>query len=290
MEKDQQMIRDAYKNFMYAANIESSGKAPSYIKALDLLSQMLLHHPEGFSDCINIWNVSSIDRLELLRLRVLAEQRKQKKTGSSIWNIEGISKSYLRSGYCSAALKSYQRFLVEYLHEQQLLRDFYQHTGSAVELASKLDRVITIPECVQKNYPNLEGREAVRFVTVRSNQNVFRSIVLEIYQQRCCITGLNIPAVNRASHIVPWAEDKGNRMNPSNGLCLSATYDAAFDRNLISLDDDYRILLSKDIKDHFSNQSVTEFFLKKEGQKIQLPKQYEPDKTLLKLHRVKGDF
>ena len=29
-----------------------------------------------------------------------------------------------------------------------------------------------------------------------------------------------------ASHIVEWAKDKANRLNPENGLCLSATYDA----------------------------------------------------------------
>ena len=284
------MTRDAYKNFMYAANIESSGKASSYLKALDLLGQVLLCHPEGFSDCINIWNVTSIERLQLLRLKALEEQRKQKRTGDSIWKIEGMSQSYLKNGYYSAALKSYQFFLVEYLHEQHQLKDFRQHTGSAVELASKLDREINIPECVQENYSELVGRESVRSVTVRSNQNVFRSIILDIYQQRCCITGLNIPAVNRASHILPWAEDKGNRMNPSNGLCLSATYDAAFDRSLISLDDDYRIIVSKDIKEHFSNQSVTEFFFKREGQRIQLPRRYEPSKKLLEKHRMKGHF
>ena len=74
---------------------------------------------------------------------------------------------------------------------------------------------------------------------VRSNQHVFRKMILNIYNQSCCITGLNIPEVNRASHIIPWSEDQTIRLDPRNGLCLSATYDAAFDKYLISLDDDY---------------------------------------------------
>ncbi|WP_161787422.1 HNH endonuclease [Endozoicomonas numazuensis] len=272
---------------MNDSNIDGSGKASSYVRALDLLGQMILEKPQGFADCTDIWNVSSTDRLEALRLKVLEEQKKGK---VSVWNLHGIPKSYLTSGYCSAALRSYQRFLVEHFHEQHLLNEFHQHSGSSSDLAERLDQEVHIPEYLQLDYRNLEGTDVVQSVTVRRNQNVFRKIILEIYDQSCCITGLNIPTVNRASHIVPWSEDKANRMNPSNGLCLSATYDAAFDKNLISLDDDYRIILSKDIKEHFNSQSVTEYFLRKEGQPILLPKQYEPNRSLLARHRERGNF
>lgn len=44
-------------------------------------------------------------------------------------------------------------------------------------------------------------------------------------------------------------------MDPRNGLLLSATYDAAFDRNLISLDDYYRLILSKDLEDGYTSES-----------------------------------
>jgi len=39
-----------------------------------------------------------------------------------------------------------------------------------------------------------------------------------------------------ASHIVPWAEDERNRLNPRNGLCLNALHDRAFDRHLMWID------------------------------------------------------
>lgn len=77
------MTKDAYKAFMLATNIERSGKASSYIRALDLLSQMLAHHPMGFSDCIDIWTVSSLEHLEALRQRVLEEQRNARNSSSS---------------------------------------------------------------------------------------------------------------------------------------------------------------------------------------------------------------
>ncbi len=83
-----------------------------------------------------------------------------------------------------------------------------------------------------------QGLNVIRSVKTRSNQHVFRKIILKIYNQSCCITGLNIQTVNRASHIIPWAEDKTIQLDPRNGCCLSAT-SAAFDvQTLTSADDD----------------------------------------------------
>ena len=94
----------------------------------------------------------------------------------------------------------------------------------------------------------------------------------------------------RASHIIPWAEDESKRLDPSNGLCLSATYDAAFDRNLISLDNDYRIIVSKEISDYYTRDCVKEHFLKKAGEVIALPERYSPNRGYLEKHRSCGVF
>ena len=67
-------------------------------------------------------------------------------------------------------------------------------------------------------------------------QAIFISVafpVLHDFRGKCCVTGLNIPQTLHASHIVAWASDKTNSMNPENVLCLSATYDAAFDKHII---------------------------------------------------------
>lgn len=134
------------------------------------------------------------------------------------------------------------------------------------------------------------GEDVIRSVKTRLNQNVFRRMLISIYGGSCCITGLNIPEVNRASHIVSWADEPSKRLDPSNGLYLSATYDAAFDKHLISLDDDYRIILSGDIKDHHMSDSVNEYFIKKEGDQICLPSSYLPNKKYLAKHRDLGKF
>ena len=74
-------------------------------------------------------------------------------------------------------------------------------------------------------------------------------------------------------------------MDPRNWLCLSATYDAAFDRHLITLDEAYRLVLSKALRDHYTSESVKEHFMRKEGMPIALPERYLPSQAYLEQHR-----
>ena len=124
-------------------------------------------------------------------------------------------------------------------------------------------------------------------VAVEKQPAGFRKMMLEKYQSQCCVCGLNVPEVLRASHIVGWADDSKNRLNPSNGLCLSATYDAAFDKHLISFDESYRMILSPALKEYYSNRAFQDYFQSLEGQKLVLPNRFEPDQALLEKHRLK---
>lgn len=119
----------------------------------------------------------------------------------------------------------------------------------------------------------------------RLGQDFFRRTVLVSYNHRCCITGTPIPALLSASHIVAWSANHTQRLNPRNGLCLAKTQDAAFDRHLITLDEDLRVVLSKSIRDHFTSESVRVNFQPYEGKRIDLPHRFEPDAALLKCHR-----
>lgn len=131
-----------------------------------------------------------------------------------------------------------------------------------------------------------EGPTEVESVTLRRlGQDFFRRTVLVSYNQRCCITGTPIPALLSASHIVAWSADHTQRLNPHNGLCLAKTQDAAFDRHLITLDEDLRVVLSKSIRDHFSSESVRANFQPYEGKQINLPHRFTPQPDLLRIHR-----
>jgi putative restriction endonuclease len=78
---------------------------------------------------------------------------------------------------------------------------------------------------------------------VRVNQQFFRAVVLAAYDGKGCVTGLAVPELLVASHIVSWAEDPKQRMNPRNGLCLNALHDRASDRRLM-FDADLKVRLS----------------------------------------------
>jgi len=78
-------------------------------------------------------------------------------------------------------------------------------------------------------------------------------------------------------------------MDPRNGLCLSGIFDRAFDNYLLTLDEGYRMVISKEIKEHYPQQAVKETFQKRGGQVIHLPDKSErwPLQEYLKVHREK---
>lgn len=127
--------------------------------------------------------------------------------------------------------------------------------------------------------------EGTRTTTVRLAQGFFRRTVLAAYLGRCCISGIPIPELLIASHILPWADYPEQRINPCNGLCLSRLHDTAFDRGLLTFDEQYRLVLSKKIKDYMTAESVRHNFVIHEGAQIKLPEKFYPDKTFLSHHR-----
>jgi len=77
--------------------------------------------------------------------------------------------------------------------------------------------------------------EAVRTTKQRVHQSFFRDAILSSYATTCCVTGLTIPECLIASHIIPWSEDERHRTDPTNGLCLSATFDRLFEAGLMTV-------------------------------------------------------
>ena len=131
---------------------------------------------------------------------------------------------------------------------------------------------------------NLQGMEKERMVKLRVNQNVFRTIILNNYDNTCAITGINIPTLLIASHIIPWADDEANRLNPENGICLSPLYDRAFDKGFIGINEDYRVVLSKELKEFSKNEYFKFYFGNIDYKKIILPEEHKPEIKFLEYH------
>jgi HNH endonuclease len=97
--------------------------------------------------------------------------------------------------------------------------------------------------------------EAERLVIQRIGQDIFRASLMDYWQGRCPLTGITDPALLRASHTVPWSEctDDAQRLDVHNGLLLSALWDAAFDRALVTFDDDGKPEFSSRLSDTARN-------------------------------------
>ena len=130
----------------------------------------------------------------------------------------------------------------------------------------------------------LMGRSRSALVQIRVNQSFFRRAVLTNYQGRCCMSGLSHTKLLVASHIVPWSVDVANRLNPHNGLCLSALHDKAFDSGLISLNDDYTVLVSKELR-HKTDVFTQAALISLKGKSVAIPKKFLPERAFLAHHR-----
>lgn len=127
--------------------------------------------------------------------------------------------------------------------------------------------------------------ETEQSTKVRLGQRFFRQSVLASYNSRCCITGNPVPELLVASHILPWSEFAEHRLNPRNGLCLAKTQDAAFDRKLITFDEDFRLMIGPRLKEYFPNTALEREFLVYEGRPLQMPDKFLPDEEFMRRHR-----
>lgn len=130
------------------------------------------------------------------------------------------------------------------------------------------------------------GEYIEQLMKVRVGQYFFRKSVLNSYGNRCCITGINKADLLIASHIKPWAvsDEHTERTNPSNGLCLNALHDRAFDKGLITIDTQYRIIISDRLKDVEMDNETSIWFWKYNKQCIDLPDKFRPGKSFIEYH------
>ena len=96
---------------------------------------------------------------------------------------------------------------------------------------------------LESDTPSVTERKGL--VTSRVGQGAYRKRIIHRWEYKCAVTGFDKLDVLIASHIVPWAEsDDRERLDIHNGILLSPTYDALFDRRLVSFENNGRIILS----------------------------------------------
>mgnify|MGYP000031645599 CR=1 FL=1 len=161
------------------------------------------------------------------------------------------------------------------------------------EFLTTPEKIVTaLEETQRKTSPNgfadkaeawtsLIGRDATTKTTVRRGQQFFRDMILTAYKNQCSLTGTDDPRLLNASHIIGWSEAPELRMNPQNGLCLNALHDRAFDRHLITFDEDFRMTIASDVP--WAAQKSLE---KVDSQRLTMPSRFLPSQAYLEQHRL----
>lgn len=103
--------------------------------------------------------------------------------------------------------------------------------------------------------------------------SIFKRKIPLIYENTCCISGLSISATIPVSmidacHIVPFSKTHDDTVG--NGIALCPNLHRAFDRGLITINQDYRVIVSSHFKENLlTPYSIFQFH----DQKIKLPKE-----------------
>lgn len=100
--------------------------------------------------------------------------------------------------------------------------------------------------------------------------SLFKREIPKIYDNTCCISGMRIDATISVSmvdacHIVPFSVSFDDTI--TNGIALCPNLHRAFDRGLIAIDTDYRVVVSNTFKEVETDYSIKAF----EGKEILLP-------------------
>lgn len=269
------MTQQGFEEYLYAVYARKSGTANSYIIAIHIIDELFMYNDLFALGGKSITCITDSGLLKRIVDFVCTEQLKYKKGIKSFFDgVKSYQTSYPRRGFCSAAIKQLLKYHIYDVDEAKAWT-IVNGKENGRKVSKELVNLFKIDK---------EGKDAIVTTRIRLGQDYFRKMVLANYGYKCCVTGLNIPQTLRASHIVEWSKDKVNRLNPENGLCLSATYDAAFDKHLISFDGDYCMVVSKVIKDYYTNDVAKEYFEQFEGKKMALPSLYLPSKKLLERH------
>lgn len=127
--------------------------------------------------------------------------------------------------------------------------------------------------------------EVDMLVRSRRVQSFFRTAVLASYDNHCALTDLAIPEMLNASHIIPWSVDIKRRADPRNGICLNTFHDRAFDRGLITFDDDLRVIVSSSIGDFEECDIQRNELVGIQGRRLRQPTRFRPESAALEYHR-----
>ncbi len=174
-----------------------------------------------------------------------------------------------------------------------LLLDTYFHVRKHLFLKNKSEGTGYIHDL--KDYIMNEPEAKYRHIKIETEEDIFvrsglfKKLISKVYDLTCCFSGMRIESAYGhnyidACHIVPFSLTHDDKI--TNGLALCPNLHRAFDRGLISVDNNYRILISPqiiEIGDHPYNLNHLS------QRKIRLPNgnRHYPSLDNIAIHREK---
>jgi putative restriction endonuclease len=158
---------------------------------------------------------------------------------------------------------------------QEFAGNAEQLAAQAEDAFARLDPATSARDEAEVQAPAGET-DVLCVVRARRVQSFFRAAVLTSYDHRCAISGLAIPELLVASHIIPWSESVERRADPTNGLCLNALFDRAFDRGLVTIASDLRVVVSGRLRHAAESAELSCSLLEAEGRRVRLPSRGVP--------------
>jgi 5-methylcytosine-specific restriction enzyme A len=173
------------------------------------------------------------------------------KNGKRVFLFESVSKGFVKF------VTEVEVFDVDYFETKDTsgairigIKFFFKKAGAQIPIYPGITTrspIIEDPHVqVKLDIPGITERKGL--VTSRVGQGAYRKRIVHRWEYKCAVTGFDQLDVLIASHIVPWADATDNeRLDVDNGILLSPTYDALFDRHLITFENNGKIILSDSI-------------------------------------------
>ena len=170
--------------------------------------------------------------------------------------------------------------------DREVWDEFHSDWPGLVALAGQMGGSVSHPKAEALITVKSPEGESERLVTAkrRLHQAFFRDAVLSAHEGICCVTGISIQQSLIASHIVPWSVNEKLRADPTNGLCLTATFDRLFDSGLMTIEQGLTLRFSQEILSA-DCKPVRELIAVFQGQPIRRPQRFLPKEQCLKWHR-----
>ena len=275
------MDKQGFISFNTRLSPENSGKADSYTRAIRILDEVLSHQELIDLHGRSLYDVRDTETIEAVLRFVSQEVKKMKRNEPNIFDYgKPNQRSYPLKNFCSSALRSLKQY-AQYEQEVVVADSIVAQERNPRAISTKLIAHFDITK---------DGEDKISLTKQRKGQDYFRRMILANYGGRCALTGIDIPQLLLASHIIPWADKshKKDRLNPSNGICLSALYDKAFDQGLITISpDDYCVVLSSVLRENETKEYFDKHFGVIIGKKLMMPTEYLPNRDFLAYHRDK---